>query len=63
MFRLGRDDRNRPVKWLPDFTYIANGSLMVDEVKGRRFRDFGKIIALFRMKYPEWSIFVNGVKV
>jgi hypothetical protein len=67
-FYLGRNDLGQPLTWLPDFTYSIrctdphsdafNAPLrdwnVVDEVKGRRFRDFGVRVALFRKLYPEY---------
>lgn len=72
-FYLGRDDRGRPLTWLPDFTYdeqywseetrVDRIKKTVDEAKGRRGRDFGVRLALFRKMYPEWRVIVNGKEV
>jgi hypothetical protein len=65
-FTIGRDDRGRPLTWLPDLTYFRLGCECypyVEEVKGRRGRDFGTRLALFRKVFPEWSVLVNGKEV
>ena len=59
-FHLGRSDKNRPITYRPDFTYIEDGRLVVEEVKGVRVRDFPVRMALFKEKFPEWRLIVTG---
>lgn len=66
VFRLGRDDRKHIIKWTPDYTYwqpdISATGLVAEDYKGRRFRDFGPRVALFKATFPEWEVKVTTRK-
>ena len=55
-FKLGRSDTGRVVSYTPDFTYIENGRLIAEEVKGPRVRDWAVRAVLFKEKFPEWRL-------
>lgn len=55
-FRLGTSDKGRPVTFTPDFTYIDDGVLVAEEIKGPVARDFPVRSAMFKDKYPEWEL-------
>jgi len=58
-FKLGRSDTGRAISYTPDFTYIKDGQLIAEEVKGPRVRDWAVRAALFKEKFPEWELRVN----
>ena len=61
-FKLGRSDTGRVISYTPDFTYIKDGQLIAEEVKGPRVRDWAVRAALFKEKFPEWRLKVLRVR-
>jgi len=55
-FHLGKNDKGRQVIYSPDFTYIEDGMLIAEEVKGPRVRDWPVRAALFKEAFPEWAL-------
>ena len=43
----------RQLKFTPDFRYVENGQLAVEDVKGVRTRDYIVRAAFFRASYPD----------
>lgn len=60
-FALGKSDKGRMISYTPDFTYIQDGVLTVEEIKGVRVRDWPVRAALFKEKFPEWKLWVKEV--
>lgn len=60
-FHLGRSDKERVISYTPDFTYIEDGWLVAEEVKGVRVRDWPVRAALFKEQFPEWTLRVTDV--
>jgi len=60
-FHLGKNDKGRQVIYSPDFTYIEDGMLVAEEVKGVRVRDWPVRAALFKQMFPEWELRVIEV--
>jgi len=60
-FALGRSDKRRLITYTPDFTYIQDGRLVAEEVKGPRVRDWPVRVVLFKEKFPEWELRVKEV--
>jgi len=58
-FALGRSDKNRLISYTPDFTYLEDGILVAEEVKGYRVRDWAVRAAMFKNKFPEWKLRVT----
>lgn len=56
LFRLGRSDKGRTISYTPDFTYLEDGRLIAEEVKGVRVRDWPVRAALFKERFPEWGL-------
>ena len=59
-FTLGISDKNRAISYTPDFTYIEDGELVAEEVKGFRVRDWPVRAALFKEQFPEWRLYVRS---
>jgi len=55
-FHLGVSDKGKAITYIPDFTYIEDGRLIAEEVKGVRVRDWPVRAALFKDKFPEWEL-------
>lgn len=60
-FHLGKNDKGRQTIYTPDFTYLEDGVLIAEEVKGVRVRDFPVRAALFKTVFPEWTLRVIQV--
>lgn len=60
-FALGKSDKGRMITYTPDFTYIEDGQLVAEEIKGPRVRDWPVRAALFKEKFPEWALQVVEV--
>ena len=60
-FYLGKSDKNKSIWYTPDFTFIQDGQLIAEEVKGYRVRDFPVRSALFKQQFPEWKLKVISV--
>jgi len=61
VFMLGVSDKGRAIRYTPDFTYIEDGCLIANEVKGFRVRDWPVRAAYFKDKFPEWKLVVTEV--
>lgn len=59
-FHLGWSDKRRLITYIPDFTYLEDGVLIAEEVKGVRVRDWPVRAALFKEQFPEWELRVTG---
>jgi len=55
-FALGKSDKNRLISYTPDFTYIEDGILIANEIKGYRVRDWAVRAAMFKNQFPEWDL-------
>jgi len=55
-FALGKSDKNRLISYTPDFTYIEDGILVANEIKGYRVRDWAVRAAMFKNQFPEWDL-------
>jgi len=60
-FALGKSDKGRMISYTPDFTYIQDGVLIAEEVKGVRVRDWPVRAAMFQNQFPEWELWVKEV--
>lgn len=60
-FYLGKSDKNKSIWYTPDFTYLEDGQLIAEEVKGYRVRDWPVRAALFKQRFSEWKLRIISV--